>query len=90
MWEHVSGNSNNSLMIPRQHMFFVVDTFILGGLICVGICSTGAPRPRIVLTFPLCQRLAALLIAGFGLILLVGPYTWAQFVRPQLSELRSY
>lgn len=90
MWEHVSGNSNNSLMIPRQHMFFVVDTFILADSSVLIFAAWKHRGRELCWRSPLCQRLAALLIAGFGLILLVGPYTWTQFARQQLSELHSY
>lgn len=36
---------------------------------------------EILLTSPLCQQLAAVLIVGFGPILSVRVYTWKQFAR---------
>lgn len=56
--KHFSGNTNNSLTSPRQHMFFVVGTFILADS-SVSIFATWL---KMLLTFPLCQRLASLLI----------------------------
>lgn len=55
-------SSSAAYALCRRHVY-------PGCLICVDICSVKAPWLKILLTFPLCHQLAAVLIVDFGPIL---------------------